>query len=55
MERSEEIRRVVHRWMTAISAGDSASALGRLSEHPWALTELKGLEGSHRLFAVDLG
>jgi adenylate cyclase len=38
MEPSEEIRRVVHRWMTAISEGDSESALGRLSEHPGALT-----------------
>ena len=38
MEPSEEIRRVVHRWMTAISEGDSVSALGRLSEQPGALT-----------------
>ncbi|MBI3745203.1 MAG: nuclear transport factor 2 family protein [Chloroflexi bacterium] len=38
MERSEEIRRVVHRWMTAISQSDAASALGRLSEDPGALT-----------------
>jgi len=37
MEHSEEIRRVVHRWMTAISEGDGESALGRLSEHPGAL------------------
>ena len=38
MEPSEEIRRVVHRWMTANSEGDSESALGRMSEHPGALT-----------------
>ena len=38
MEPSEEIRRIVHRWMFAISASDSTSALGRLSEHPGALT-----------------
>ena len=37
MEHSEEIRRVVHRWMIAISESDSASALGRLSEHPGAI------------------
>ncbi len=37
MERSEEIRRVVGRWMSAIAAGDAASALGRLSEHPGTL------------------
>lgn len=38
MEPSEEIRRVVQRWMIAISEGESDSALGRLSEHPGALT-----------------
>ena len=38
MEPSEEIRRVVHRWMIAISTSDSDSALGRLSQHPGALT-----------------
>ena len=38
MEPSEEIRRVVHRWMIAISEADSVSALGRLSEQPGALT-----------------
>jgi adenylate cyclase len=38
MEPSEEIRRVIHRWMIAISEGDAESALGRLSEHPGALT-----------------
>jgi len=38
MEPSEEIRRVIHRWMIAISEGDTDSALGRLSEHPGALT-----------------
>ncbi len=38
MEPSEEIRRVIHRWMIAISEGDADAALGRLSEHPGALT-----------------
>jgi SnoaL-like domain len=37
MELSEEIRRVIHRWMIAISEGDNESALGRLSEHAGAL------------------
>ncbi len=37
MESSEEIRRVVDRWMTAIAEGDTASALGRVSEHRGAL------------------
>ena len=31
---SEEIRRIVHRWMTANSEGDSESALGRMSDTP---------------------
>jgi len=38
MEQSEEIRRIVHRWMIAISQSDAEAALGRLSEHPGALT-----------------
>lgn len=38
MEPSEEIRRVIHRWMIAISESDAESALGRLSEHPGTLT-----------------
>ena len=37
MEPSEEIRRIVQRWMKAISEGDDDSALGRLSEHPGTL------------------
>lgn len=37
MEASEEIRRIVERWMIAIAEGDSESALGRLSEHPGTL------------------
>ena len=37
MEPSEEIRRIVHRWMIAISKSEKESALGRLSEHPGAL------------------
>src|SRR5262245_55468119 len=37
MEPSEEIQRIVHRWMQAISEGDGDSALGRLSEHPGML------------------
>jgi len=38
MEPSEEICRVIHRWMVAISEGDIDSALGRLSDQPGALT-----------------
>jgi adenylate cyclase len=34
MERSEEIRRVVARWLAAISTGDAEAVLARLSEHP---------------------
>jgi len=37
MEPSEEIRRIVERWNSAISAGDADSALARLSEHPGTL------------------
>lgn len=37
MEPSEEIRRVIHRWMVAISEGDADAALARVSEHPGAL------------------
>jgi hypothetical protein len=36
VEPSEEIRRVIQRWMSAM-ADDDDSALGRLSEHPGAL------------------
>jgi ketosteroid isomerase-like protein len=34
VEPSEEIRRIVERWTAAISAGDAASALARLSDQP---------------------
>jgi hypothetical protein len=37
MEPSEEIRRVIERWMVAIAERDADTALGRLSEHPGAL------------------
>ena len=37
MEPSEEIRRVVERWMVAISEADADSALGRLAEHSGTL------------------
>ena len=37
MEPSEEIRRVIDRWLVAIREGDAEAALGRLSEHPGAL------------------
>ncbi len=37
MEPSEEIRRVIERWMKAVSEGDHDAALGRLSEHPGTL------------------
>jgi adenylate cyclase len=36
VEPSEEIRRVIERWMVAIAERDSDAALGRLSEHPGA-------------------
>ncbi len=37
MEPSEEIRRVVHRWMAANSEGDADAVLGKVSEHPGML------------------
>ena len=37
MEPSEEIRRVIHRWMVANSEGDAGAVLGRVSEHPGVL------------------
>jgi ketosteroid isomerase-like protein len=37
MEPSEEIRRVVERWIIAIAERDADAALGRLSENPDAL------------------
>jgi adenylate cyclase len=37
MEPSEEIRRVVHRWMTANAEGDPDALLARISEHPGLL------------------
>lgn len=37
VEPSEEIRRVIQRWMSAMADRDDDSALGRLSEHPGAL------------------
>lgn len=38
MEPSEEIRRVVHRWMVAITESDGDAVVGRVSENPGALT-----------------
>jgi adenylate cyclase len=37
VEPSEEIRRIVERWIRAISERDSESSLGRASEHPGAV------------------
>jgi adenylate cyclase len=37
VEPSEEIRRVVHRWMVANTDGDGDAVLGRISEHPGML------------------
>jgi hypothetical protein len=37
VERSEEIRRVIERWMRAISTGDDETALRRLSDEPGTL------------------
>ena len=34
MERSEEICRVVERWLSAESVGDRDAAVARVSEHP---------------------
>ena len=34
MERSEEIRRVVERWLLAVATGDAEAVLARVSEHP---------------------
>ena len=42
MQSSEEIRRVVHRWL-GIAFRESRDV------------ELKGLDGSHRIYALDLG
>ena len=55
VERSEEIRRIVERWVAAVSAGDGAEALARISEGPgtvWIGTDPdEWLEGRdiHRL------
>lgn len=38
MERSEEIRRLVERWINAIADGDVDAVLGRLSDHVGALS-----------------
>ena len=37
MEPSEEIRRVVQRWLAANREADAAAVFGRMSEHPGAL------------------
>jgi hypothetical protein len=37
VEPSEEIRRIVERWMTAISVGDAETILERFSEHSGAV------------------
>jgi adenylate cyclase len=34
VERSEEIRRVVERWVAAVGAGDAEAFMARVSEHP---------------------
>lgn len=38
VQSSEEIRRVINRWLTAVTAGDADPSLERLAEHPGALT-----------------
>jgi class 3 adenylate cyclase/ketosteroid isomerase-like protein len=38
VEASEEIRNVVRRWIAATGAGDADSVLGRLADHPGALS-----------------
>jgi hypothetical protein len=37
MEPSEEIRRVVHRWLVANTEGDSDAVMARISEQPGML------------------
>ena len=37
MEPSEEIRRVTHRWLTAVSEGDADAVMGKVSEQPGML------------------
>ena len=37
MEPSEEIRRVIHRWMVANAAGDADAVLGKVSQHAGTL------------------
>jgi adenylate cyclase len=37
VEPSEEIRRVIDRWMSAISEGNAEAALARMSDHPGAV------------------
>ncbi|MDH4346715.1 MAG: nuclear transport factor 2 family protein [Thermoleophilia bacterium] len=53
MEASEEIRRVVERWMTAISEGDAESALARVSAHPGAL--MLGTDPAERWRGKEIG
>lgn len=59
VEPSEEIRRIVERWTNAVAEGDADSILARLLELGIDVVEsreveLKGLDGTHRLFAVAL-
>jgi hypothetical protein len=57
MEPSEEIRRVIHRWLTSVAAAEADSVLARLSELPGGRPRnwgSKGLDGAHRIYAVDL-
>jgi ketosteroid isomerase-like protein len=37
MQQSEEIRRLVERWLRALGSGDAKAVLARLSEHPATL------------------
>ena len=37
MEPSEEIRRVIERWIAAVTTGDGDAVMARVTEHPGSL------------------
>jgi hypothetical protein len=54
MQSSEEIRRVMSRWLTADSTGDVEGTRLDARHLESRDVELKGLDGSHRIYAMDL-
>jgi class 3 adenylate cyclase len=52
MEPSEEIRRVIHRWLIAIRDGDTDGAVARISDHPGLLAI--GTDGQEWFHPADL-